>query len=114
MKSLQVRASQLKDILSNLGDEQRRVNQEINNRRNELSAVNQKIAGLTEREPVVTEHALLRYCERVLGIDMQKITESILSPDNRAKIKFAKSCTLTMGDVKFVVKDGAVVSVVCG
>lgn len=43
------------------------------------------------RYPKVSEHAMLRYIERVLGVNVQRIAERLLPPQAVAHIKASKS-----------------------
>ena len=62
--------------------------------------------------PTVTEHALLRYCERMYGIDLDKIKADILTPATIAKINALKSAKIEIGPgTRIVVKDRVVVTV---
>lgn len=44
-----------------------------------------------EHEIVITEHAMLRYCERYLGIDMEKVHQAILKLPNRDITKYGNT-----------------------
>jgi ABC-type nitrate/sulfonate/bicarbonate transport system substrate-binding protein len=80
-----------------------------------LKALKERLKAMTTNtpEPLVTEHALLRYVQRMYGIDLDKVKADILTPATTAKIKALKSATLEIGPgVKIVVKDYAVVSVI--
>lgn len=80
---------------------------EINETRAAIKELKAKKPGI-----IVTEHAMLRFIERILGISLDEIKERILPPDVVALID-------KMGDGKFphpeggrlVVKNGTVVTV---
>lgn len=67
----------------------------------------------TNKDPVVTEHALLRYCERVIGIDMEEVKSKILAEPIRSHIDQFGSGTFPNNEegFKVVVKKRQVVSV---
>jgi hypothetical protein len=48
--------------------------------------------------PVVSEHATLRYIERILKIDLKKIEDDILSEENRKIIDQVSSCKIPFKD----------------
>jgi len=50
-------------------------------------------------EPVVSEHALLRYLERKYNLDLEDIKREILTNDNVIMIK-------NMGNGKYPISDG--------
>jgi hypothetical protein len=63
---------------------------DIDDLRNTLYEVNceiREIAGKSSIPLRVSKHALLRYCERILGIDMHEIEQEILSGDIEAQIE---------------------------
>lgn len=55
----------------------------------ELEATNKSIRDIEDRikraegsgDIIITEHAILRYCERVMMIDMNKVREQIVTPE---------------------------------
>ncbi len=87
----------------------------------ELNVVDNSIRSLEERNkrnqtPIVTEHALLRYVENVLGIDLQEIQANILSDANLGMYRQLGDGRYPVGDCKSgfkaVFKNGSVVTVV--
>lgn len=79
-----------------------------------LRSVEREIAELktSSSEPVVTEHALLRYLERVHGIDLEKIKSEMVTPTVAEKILALKSCRLPIGNGACLVVKGGVVHTV--
>lgn len=55
----------------------------------------------------VTDHAVLRYLERVMGLDVEAIRETILTEESKVWIK-------TVGHGKFPIGNGHFVKVVNG
>ena len=47
-----------------------------------LSQIQQELNELADSNPVVSEHALLRYVERVLGINLKEAEKDIMSKEN--------------------------------
>jgi len=64
-----------------------------------------------EVEPVVSEHALLRWLERVMRIDMNEVTKRILDESTKSKIMFAGSGKIYKDGVCIVFKNKTVVTV---
>lgn len=64
------------------------------------------------KEVKVSDHALLRYIERAMGVDLDKFRAAILTEQNRKAIEFAGDCTIKSGGVEFVVKNRTVVTVI--
>jgi dTDP-4-amino-4,6-dideoxygalactose transaminase len=65
-------------------------------------------------EPIkVSDHALIRYIERVKGIDLEGYRAEMLSVERRAAIN-AGATAITIDGAKFVVKDRAIVTCIKG
>jgi Spy/CpxP family protein refolding chaperone len=63
-------------------------------------------------EPTVSEHALLRYAERVYGLDVAMLTAELLTPETKAMINTVGSGKIPLGDMMtLVVKNKTVVTV---
>lgn len=79
--------------------------------RERLKRIEQKLKALeADAEPKVSEHALLRYLERVKGIELDTIVQEILSPSHLSIIRAAPNCTINVKGIKFIVKNGTVVT----
>ena len=65
----------------------------------------------TAKEPVVSSHALLRYVERVLGINVKALERTLLSQEVKDAIR-AGATRVTVAGISFVVKDNVIVTVV--
>lgn len=62
-------------------------------------------------EPKVSEHAILRWLERVDGVNLEEVKARILSGNTATAIKFAKSGNVTTEGHKIVFRDYTVVTV---
>lgn len=76
--------------------------------RRELERAERRLA-----EPRVTDHALLRYLERVRGIDMEEVKQAILTPQVREWLHLFPEGNFPLddGQHKVVIRDGAVLTV---
>lgn len=61
-------------------------------------------------EPVVTEHAMLRYLERVHGLNLENIRQAILDEATAKHIKFARSGKIKRADGTVVFQNNVVVT----
>lgn len=94
---------------------------EVKLKQRELATLNEKIKGMQtrideltsdEKDPVVSEHAILRYLERIKGMDISAIKEEILDEKTIANIKFIKcNGKIKRNDFNLVVKDNIIVSI---
>lgn len=112
-KELPIDPTSLRSELIHLASEERRLKQDLAKLSNRRSEVQQ---ALNAHGTVlhVTDHAMLRYIERGMGVDLQHVRLAILGPDSRQlHIKLLRDCTIPIGGgLRIVCKDGAVVTVV--
>ncbi|HCB1595204.1 TPA: hypothetical protein MYP09_001418 [Citrobacter farmeri] len=94
--------------------------EEIKLKQKELSVKESKKKELQERldelrssstEPIVSEHAILRYLERVEGLNIEEVKAKILTDKVKAQINFAKSCEINNSQYKIVVKNNVIVTI---
>ena len=104
-------ASELKNLQSKLNDANKALdaaNESVKAALKQAKEARETVASFeamikaigTNELPIVTEHAFLRYCERVLGLDMDKISKTILSKD-------VLDCYQRLGDGKFPAKSAS-------
>lgn len=94
---------------------------DVQNKNIELSAKKAKIKDLKEKinsygqkkeAPYVSDHALLRYLERVKGIDVNSIKKDIINDKTMELIsKLGPTGTYPNGEFKVVMKNNVVVTV---
>lgn len=74
--------------------------------------LNNQIETLSRTEsPYITEHAMLRYFERVLGFDMAFLADEILDDLTKAKIAAFRSGTFNKSGYSLVVKDMSIITI---
>lgn len=61
-------------------------------------------------EPVVSDHALLRYLERVYEFDLAKFRAEMLTPEVRAALRVGATA-VNVGNFRFVLRENTVVTV---
>lgn len=113
LKQLQTRKAKLevdiKELKKDISDSQQR----CITAGNQLMKVNEEISSLQVKDVVVTEHAIIRYLERVMGLDLDQLKSEILSDSLKHQVKAMGNGKYPIGNgVKIVVKDNAVVSVI--
>jgi GH35 family endo-1,4-beta-xylanase len=62
-------------------------------------------------EPEVSDHALVRYMERILGLDIKEFKGRLLDEETKKAIQFAKSGKLKKDGHTLVFQDGVVVTI---
>lgn len=110
----------LKTQILKLEAESKTLGEDIKLKQKDFSTINNKIKTLKTKletiqlasaEPIVSEHAILRYLERVKGIDLEEIKKEILDDKAKEHIKFAKSCKIKRSDHTLIVRDNTIVTV---
>lgn len=61
-------------------------------------------------EPRMSDHALLRYIERILEIDVEALRQEVMSDSVKSALRMGAS-GVTVNGVKMVAKDGVIVTV---
>lgn len=86
LKRIQTRIADLRreaDVLSqDILSKQKELSQKVTERKN----LEQQLRERYEAEPTVSEHAIVRYFERIEGRSLDLVTRSILTPDIRETI----------------------------
>lgn len=114
LKGLTSQKIKLEEQISLLKKEQSLLSKEINDKGLKLKEIENKISNLSRNDKItVSEHALLRYCERILNINMKDILAEILDEDFINQYQILGKGTYPIKDKGFRVKitDGVVVTV---
>lgn len=82
LKRLQSLHNQLQLEYKALQESQSRLKMEIDTKRRQIQEVEEKIQTLkgSHNTIIISEHAIIRYLERVYGLDLEKIRQEILPP----------------------------------
>lgn len=111
VKSLQVFRNKYQSELDVKVAEREEVNNRIKELERLIQETNAKIAAYL-KEPNVSEHALLRYAERVLGFDSEEITGMILTEANIEAINTLRDCKLPLPNgATAIIKEKTVVTI---
>ncbi len=102
LKGLQTRLSKLEGDYKSLADNAKQAQKDQHACLNRIKSIKTEIEGFSEKEIIVTEHAVLRYLERIMGFDLDQINKSILTDD--IKLMVSK-----MGDGKYPIDGGRII-----
>lgn len=81
LKQFQSQLNKLEVEVESIKSEISLKNKEMNLKQKSIQELREKIQTLGKKKtPIISEHALLRYLERVQGIDLTAITSEILTP----------------------------------
>lgn len=116
LKQLESLHARLVGKISGLEVQQNETKKELSTLKQELNSVNQKIRALKHQsELIMSEHAILRYVERVLKIDLDSLVTSVVEDsDLLRQVETLGNGTYPMknGDYKVVVKNNVIITVV--
>ncbi|MBF6626849.1 hypothetical protein [Tuanshanicoccus lijuaniae] len=115
LKRLQTLKANAEAELTSLRFEASAIKKEIELKETNIRSLAQQIERLTKESKGITvsEHAIIRYLERVLGIDSDEIVEKIL-PEKTRRLAMELGngrYAVNEGEFKVVIKNGVVVSV---
>ena len=113
LKQLQSRKAKLEVLIQQLKDNRKEIQQYLSKEEQRLRSIVEEIESLSKKEPIVSEHAILRYLERCQEIEIDKIKRKILNQSTVEQIKYFGDGKYPIGNGhQAVVKDMTVVSVV--
>lgn len=114
LKGLQSRLVTAQANLETVRAEHEAIVERLQSASKAVADLNAQIARLQEeaKDPIVSEHAILRWLERVRGVNVSEVIGEMLTERNKAAINFVRSGKVPAGPgVQLVVKDRVVVSV---
>lgn len=115
LKGLQTQLAKARAEESTLKTEAAALQRKHTQARHAVQALEKRIEELsrTAPEPTVSEHAMLRYLERVKGVDMEAVRQEILGNGTAEAITFAGNGRIKKGgtDITLIVQNSVVVTV---
>lgn len=113
LKELQTRRDKASEALKSLKQEHSSLSSEISKKEKLLNSINQEIAELSTNQIIISEHAILRYLERVLGVDIELVKKEILTSDLEKKIEVLGNGTYPIQDglFKAKVRNGTIITI---
>jgi chromosome segregation ATPase len=114
LKNLQMKLKALDSRRTTLNSSLYNMQKESSELKKQISSINTQISNLKTKSDkfIVSEHAMLRYIERVLEIDLDIIKEKILPSNEIESVKKLGDCTVKRDGFSIVIKDNTVVTVV--
>lgn len=112
LKRLQTRRRELSAEIGLIHDEIATAQRDMAEKRKRLATIDQQIEAATVKEPIVTDHAMLRYCERVMGVNLNDIKKRVLCDEMAGLIDKLPSGKFPHPDgFRVVVKNRTVVTI---
>lgn len=112
LKTLQTRLRKAEANLEGLRDEQRSVSRRMTEAQATVDQLRRHIASLHDAGIVISEHAMLRYLQRVHGIDLEQVQREMLPSGVEEQIRTLGSGLFPVDGFSLRVRDGQVVTVV--
>lgn len=113
LKQLQSRAAKLESEIKFLKQEMEEKQGDYHKARLQLKGIKYEIEQLKDKDIVVSEHAMLRYLERAMGLNLDDIKQAILTEETKTYVGKLGNGKYPIGNgLRVVVKDNVVVSVV--
>ena len=109
----------IENKIKNLKDEIEAIKSDVGTKQKELSSktkiyqsLKQKIASVSTGKPMISDHAIVRYLERVKGVNMTELENEILNENTIGLVKkFEGVGTFPCNGFRIVVKNNVVVTI---
>jgi len=113
LKQYNTQLNKLENLIKGLEKERNDINTTINTYRQQIESLKKNISNLSVKEIVVTEHALLRYFERVKGYNLEDIKKEIVDDKTKTLVEFLNGTKgkVPWRDNSLVVKDNTIVTI---
>jgi hypothetical protein len=113
LKHLQVEIDRTQDEYNRAKEKALVANQDCEQLRKRLEVLRKQLKASTDTAPIVSEHALLRYVERVLGIDLDTLRHAIMPPKTRQMVDKFRSGEFPTEEegIRAVAKNGVIVTI---
>lgn len=84
-RSLREKKEEVNNELIRLKKSASKINSDIVRKKRELERIDKELTYYNDRGVQMSDHALVRYCERALGMDMEKIRKEALADTRMVK-----------------------------
>lgn len=68
---------------------------------------------MSRNKQIVTDHALVRYIERVLGVNLQEVRRAILTDSIKAAVK-GGAASVTIDGFTYIIENGRITTIIKG
>ena len=86
IKQFETMKSEILGKITGLKEQKRIIDKDLFGLENSLKSLEQKITNLQNSDLIVSEHAIIRYIERVIGINIEEIVEKIATEKMKCNI----------------------------
>jgi len=112
IKSIQVQITKIEEEIKNYNLQLQNINLDITTKKEQIKKYQSELNKLKiSDEIIISEHAILRYIERVMKIDMEKLQNEIISKDFQNTLKNLGNGTYPYKNHLLKIVDNVVVTV---
>ncbi len=113
LKGLQVQLKQAEALVSNSELETKACQKREADARAQVKNLKARILQIEQntQEPIVSEHAMLRYLQRVKGVDLDALMKEIMDDKAAEHIKFARNGKLKRSNHSLIFRNNTIVTV---
>ena len=112
-ESIKILLRKEKELVSEIEDikgKKKEIDKNLEIKRKKLEGVKAKIANAQE-SVIISEHAVIRYIERVLGIDIKEIEKKIVDEETEKIIMELRPSKICRGEFSILIKDNTVTTI---
>ena len=113
-ESIKILLRKEKELVSEIEDikgKKKEIDKNLEIKRKKLEVVKAKIANAQE-SVIISEHAIIRYIERVLGIDIKEIEKNIVDEETEKIIMELRPSKICRGEFSILIKDNTVTTII--
>lgn len=112
LKGLQVTLREYEQQLQDLKKRQKELSQDVERKARQVESAKARIRELTRKTIVVSEHALLRYIERVYNLDLKAVARHVLPEEVEKQVRVLGDGVYPVSEThKVRIQGGTVVTV---
>lgn len=112
LKTLNSNLKEIRKKITSLLDQRMLLQEEINKAQSIERQIEAEILRLKEDNIIISEHAILRYFERVLNYNIDEIKSILLTPEVESNIKKCGNGTYPANGFKIIVKNNVIKTIV--
>jgi hypothetical protein len=110
-KSLQVRITKLQAKRNDCFHDLKGHQEALNKMDKDLTRLRNRLEGFSSN-PIMTEHSMLRYFERVLGYNLKELEESIIDENTKKTIRTIGNGKIEKNGFVLIIKNYSVLTVI--
>jgi len=115
IEELTYKRNALNAQMTKLIEERNRTNEQIRSIAEKISNIDHQISSMKKSHKLnktgITDHALLRYLERIHGFDVEEIRKELMTDSLRKCLQTYKTGKVTENGITYIFRDNAIVTI---